>query len=502
MAAHESSTGNALPRKPELDAARVEKDDSVSDDQLPTDDAELDRHITRKFDKHMMPWLFGLWLLAFIDRSNIGNARIDGLEEDLHLDADKFNIALAIFYVPYVCYDIPSNLVLKRLRAGYYLPALVAIWGFISMCMGFVKSYAGLLAARFFLGWAEAGLLGGMIIYLAMFYRRHELLYRIGLFYCAAPLSGAFGGLLATGLARIRSRGYNGWPFIFFVEGGVTVLFGLTTMFFLPHTPAEATFLSEAERRAAVARMRLDAHGAAPAPDVAAESFSWPLVRRALLNWQTIVLSLDFFAIITPIYSFSLFLPTIIKTLGYTSVRAQLFSVPPNVGGFLSVLLVGHYSDRLRMRGPFMLGGALLAIAGYVMLLASSRALVRYGGTFLVAAGVFPCSPLVMGWLANNLAPHYVRAAGTGFQIMVANMAAFIATFCYVQKDAPRYTTGHAINIGVLAASLAFTTANMLFCARENALRARGRRDHRLTDGVDEDETSLGDRHPAFRYTL
>jgi sugar phosphate permease len=172
---------------------------------------ELDRCITRKLDWRLMPTLFGFWLLAFIDRSNIGNARIDGLAEDLKLDSNKFNIALAVFYVPYICYDVPSNLVLKYFRAGYYLPSLLIAWGLVSMCTGFVKSYRGLLAARFFLGLTEGGLLGGMLVYLSMFYRRHQMLFRITLFYCAAPLSGAFGGLLAAGLAQIQSGGYNGW---------------------------------------------------------------------------------------------------------------------------------------------------------------------------------------------------------------------------------------------------------------------------------------------------
>lgn len=113
---------------------------------------------------------------------------------------------------------------LKYFQAGYYLPFLVTVWGLISLCIGFVNSYKGLLIVRFFLGLAEGGLLGGMIIYLAMFYRRHQMLYRIGLFYCAAPLSGAMGGLLATGLAKIKTPGYNGWPFIFFVEGVSIVL--------------------------------------------------------------------------------------------------------------------------------------------------------------------------------------------------------------------------------------------------------------------------------------
>jgi MFS family permease len=174
-------------------------------------DPELDARITRKLDRHLVPWLFGFWLFAFIDRSNIGNARIDGLADELHLDANKFNIALAVFYVPYICYDVPSNLVIKHFRAGYYLPFLVTAWGVVSMCIGFVKSYAGLLVARFFLGLCEGGLLGGMVVYLSMFYRRHQLLYRITLFYCAAPLSGAFGGLLATGLGEIESGSYKGW---------------------------------------------------------------------------------------------------------------------------------------------------------------------------------------------------------------------------------------------------------------------------------------------------
>ena len=98
---------------------------------------------------------------------------------------------------------------MKHFRAGHYLPFLLISWGLCSTFSGFTKSYGGLIAARFFLGMCEGGLLGGMVVYLAMFYRRHEMLYRIGMFYSAAPLSGAFGGLLALGLAQIEEGGYN-----------------------------------------------------------------------------------------------------------------------------------------------------------------------------------------------------------------------------------------------------------------------------------------------------
>lgn len=150
--------------------------------------------------------------------------------------------------------------------------------------------------------------------------------------------------------------------------------------------------------------------------------------------------------------SFSLFLPTIIKSLGYTATVAQLFTVPPNMCAFFVVLITAGFSDRFKMRGPFMIGGCLVAIIGYAMLLGSKHSGVRYGGTFFVACGVFQGSPMVcacpgfkisllmfdevMGWLSNNTSPHFVRATATGFQVAFANCAAFVATFTYLKQDA------------------------------------------------------------------
>lgn len=201
-----------------------------------TIDVALDRRVNRKFDTHILPWLFGIWylrllsyttsgyilshlsrLFSFIDRSNIGNARIAGLSDELSITTGtRFNIALLVFYIPYILVDVPSNLLVKRLRAGIYLPALITAWGLVCTFMGFVQSFAGLVACRLLLGLCEGGILGGVIIYLAMFYRRGEMLLRSGLFYCAAPLSGAFGGLLASGLATIEVGQYRRWPWIFF----------------------------------------------------------------------------------------------------------------------------------------------------------------------------------------------------------------------------------------------------------------------------------------------
>jgi hypothetical protein len=278
------------------------------------------------------------------------------------------------------------------------------------------------------------------------------------------------------------------------------VLYGLLACFFLPHTPGTAKFLTPAERAVAVSRLQLDSHGASH--PVESETFSWHWVKMAILNWNTLLLSLNFFAIITPIYSYSLFLPTIISGMGYTSVHANLLTVPPNILAVLTVLATGYASDRYKQRGTFMLAGLTLAAAGYIMLLATPNVHIQYGGTFLVAAGIFPCSPLVMGWLANNLAPHYVRATGTGAQIALANLAAFVATFAYLGEDAPRYVQGHAINLGMIGLGMGLTVALIVYNGWENRRRKQGARDARVSEVGAEGEWALGHRHPRFRYTL
>ncbi|KAI8634917.1 MFS transporter-like protein [Xylariaceae sp. FL1651] len=463
-------------------------------------DARMSKKLDHKFDRHIVPWIFGIWLFAFIDRSNIGNAKIVGLPEDLGISTGTtFNVALLVFYIPYILVDIPSNWIVKHVKAGIYLPALITAWGLVSTFLGFTHSLAGLIIARLFLGLFEGGLLGGIIVYLAMFYRRHQMLRRIGYFYCAAPLSGAFGGLLATGLAKIHHGGYNRWPWIFFIEGIVTTLFGVVCFFVMPHTPADAKFLSEEERSCALLRMKVDSHGATQADDVNQEKFDWHWVRMAFTAPQTWLCCLSWFFLLIPLYSFSLFLPTIISGLGYQSTQAQLFTVPPNIAGFLSVLLVTYLSDHVKARGPFMAVCALIATAGYIMLLATKDNAVRYGGTFLVAIGVFPNSALVMGWLSNNLAPHYVRATGIGFLIAFANSSAFISTFIYLPADKPDYILGHSISLGALVLCFLLVCTQMVYITWENKKRTRGDRDDRLMQGK---ANRLGHRHPAFRYTL
>lgn len=154
---------------------RLEEKDIAAANFGYVEDPAAERRITRKLDLHILPWIFVLWLLAFIDRSNIGeeeqnqsylaylltvpgNAKLDGLIDDLSLTGDQFNVALTVFYILYVLIDIPSNWLLKFVGGGRYLPLLACAWGIVGTCMGAVKSYGGLIACRLLLGACEGGM--------------------------------------------------------------------------------------------------------------------------------------------------------------------------------------------------------------------------------------------------------------------------------------------------------------------------------------------------------
>ncbi|KAG9096160.1 hypothetical protein FRC07_010977 [Ceratobasidium sp. 392] len=143
------------------------------------------RRLLRKLDRHILPWMAGLFLLSYLDRSNIGNARLDGLEKDLGMHGLQFNNALAIFYPFYVIAEVPSNMMLKRTGPSFWFAFLMVSWGTIMTLMGLVKSYTGLMIARVFLGIAEGGLFPGIAFYITLWYRRSETGARMAIYYAA-----------------------------------------------------------------------------------------------------------------------------------------------------------------------------------------------------------------------------------------------------------------------------------------------------------------------------
>ncbi|KAG2001980.1 high-affinity nicotinic acid transporter, variant 3 [Coprinopsis cinerea AmutBmut pab1-1] len=249
------------PTSPHLEKG---SDGSASKSSLsghPAADFDLvaERRLVRKLDLTLLPLFTLIYMANFIDRTAIGNARVAGLEKDLRMSGSDFNKAMTVFHVFYALSDIPSNLVLKR-YGSIWLAVLVMAFGLVALGSAFMTSYPGFIASRVFLGLAEGGTLSGLVYTLSQYYRRKELAMRVGFFMGVAPsLAGAFGGLLAWGLLRVRDIGVvTRWRKILLVEGLLTTLTGLTLLFVIPAEPSKTKLFTVEERALALARLEAD----------------------------------------------------------------------------------------------------------------------------------------------------------------------------------------------------------------------------------------------------
>ncbi|EGD87719.1 hypothetical protein H112_04185 [Trichophyton rubrum D6] len=461
-----------------------------------------EKKVIRKMDMRLIPALALLYLLSFLDRGNIGNAKIEGLDVDLGLKGGQFNWCLTVFFFTYSVFEVPSNILLKRLRPSLYLPSIMLAWGTVVTLMGIVQDYKGLLIARIFLGVAEAGLYPGVAYYITMWYCRHEVQLRQAMFFSAASIAGAFSGLLAFAIAKMDGvGGYQGWRWIFILEGLLTVVVAASAYFFLEDFPETASFLTPMEREFVIHRLKYQGSSSSGRRVVQTEEFKWKYIKEVFTDWQVYASLFVCVGIICPLYGTSLFLPSIIKDLGYKTSTAQLLTVPIYVTAATLAVVIAFYSDRSGKRSPFVIGCMCLIGIGFIICIsAAGRGVpgVVYAGVFIAICGIYPAFPGAVTWLANNLAGSYKRSAGMAFQIGTGNMSGAMASNFYRALDAPKYTLGHALELGFLVAGV----ISAIFL-REAYKRVNAKREREGTRGLSDQELSeLGDKAPTFRYTL
>lgn len=441
----------------------LESDESYSN---PTGIDE--KKFLRKVDSKLLPPLTILYLLSFLDRSNVGNAKLDGLTTDLHFTNNQYLFTLTIYFIAYVLFEIPANIVLKRTTPRFWLPTCMVAWGVVSTLMGITQNFAGFVAVRFFLGLAESGLFPGVVFYLSMWYKRNEQHYRVALFFSAASLAGAFGGILAYGIGFMKGvAGLSGWRWIFILEGILTVLVALASYLMVYNYPATATFLSEEERAFIIARLKSDSDATNN------EGFSWTNVRACLGDYKCWLYGLAFHTMSLPLYTLSLFLPTIITELKFEAAEAQLLTIPPYAFATILTIIVAILSEKYKMRAPFIMASSTLAIVGYIILLSAEHPGVSYVGIHFATGGIYPATAIVLSWPANNVSGQTKRATATALMISVGNLGAILGTQLYRPATSPHYYLGHGFACGYLVANLIVVGTLWACLKRENERKKR-----------------------------
>jgi len=392
------------------------------------------RQLDAAFSKvtwRLIPFLMILWILAWIDRVNIGFAKLQMLN-DLKFSEAIYGLGAGIFFIGYFLFEVPSNLLLERIGARKTVARITMLWGITCVAMMFVTTPMQFYVLRFLLGVFEAGFYPGIILYLTYWYPTERRAKAFGLFMSASALAGVLGGPLAgTIMTQLNgANGWAGWQWVFLIEGIPSVIAGIVTLFYMTDKPEKANWLTDKEKSLILADLERDRAALGPREHKIMKSLRDPRV------WQFIAI---YFCIILANSTLTFWGPTAVREVGFTS--------PATVGwimaacylcGAAGMILIGRSSDRhreARLHSGFaaLVGAVAMAALGFLVPHGSYFALVA-----LALAIIGTMSAIPVFWqMPNAFLSGSAAAAGVALINSAANLAGFGAPFAMgVIKDA------------------------------------------------------------------
>ncbi|KAF2029492.1 major facilitator superfamily transporter [Setomelanomma holmii] len=417
----------------------------------------MSRRVNRKMDIAMLPFLSLLYLFNGLDRSNVGNAETQGFTRDIGATPDDLNLAVSLFFVTFVLLQPPSAAVGRWLGAKRWLSIQMIGWGAFTIGHAFIHGRSALIAMRLMIGAFEAGFYPTAVAYLSCFYGRYDLGVRLALFYGQYAIAGAFSGSVAYGVFQLRSMALHNWQYLFIIEGSLTVFVAIIAWFWLPLHISSAWFLNEEERIFAATRVTNDnidyvAHEYR-ADGVEKDRLTRRDFTETFRDWKTWYVLVFNICASVPSQAFSVFLPLVVRGLGYSSINANLISVPPYACGAIGLYLFALSSDHHKERGYHIVAGIAISLIGLVITVAPVTHGAQYAGLCILLFGSYVSPPLTMAWLSGNTPEPGKRSLVLGVNGF-GNLAGVIGGQLYKSRYAPRYLLPFYATLGFVAAAL------------------------------------------------
>ncbi|CCX04326.1 major facilitator superfamily domain-containing protein [Pyronema domesticum] len=452
-------------------------------------DIEYEQKLIHKVDWRLLPILGALYSVALIDRTNMSNAAVAGMDVELHLKGtNRYSIALLIFFIPYFIFELPSNLLLRRIGAAKLLGTLAVCWGAVMIGMGFLKDWRLLVVCRAILGFFEAGFFPGAVYIVSSWYVRYEVQKRMAGFYLVSVLVGGFSAILAYGLMQMKGiGGLSGWRWIFIIEGIITVLLGFVAYFTIIDFPDKVletrngNFLTASDVELLKARIDRDRD------DSTADEITWAKVGKHLGDWKLWVFAMMFMCSTTPSYAFGYFLPQILRGMGFSAAMSQLLSAPPYIFACITAFGMAVLADKTHKRGPVIVFQNLLVIVGLLITAYTKGTGPRYFGIFLGLTGAQGNVPAVLSYQSNNIRMNSKRSVGSALQVGFGAIGGIFASTVFREHDAPKYLNGMWATIGTQLFTMAAVATMTLYFRSQNKKQKEGK----VLEG-----------HPNFQYTL
>ncbi|KAF2736110.1 MFS general substrate transporter [Polyplosphaeria fusca] len=463
--------------------------DSVQSYELYTPDEE--RVVLKKLDRRLVLFMALLYMLSFLDRSNIGNARIAGLDTDLRLSGKQYEWLLWAFYITYIAFEW-MTLMYRLVPPHIYISLCILSWGLVASLQALTTSFSALLFLRALLGIGEAAFGPGVPFYLSFFFRRHELAFRTGLFISASPLSASFAGALAWLITKLGEHSpLAPWRLLFLIEGFPSVLVAVWAWEFVPDSPGTAKWFTPRQREVAILRLRQEKED--EEEERLQEKYSTGARPRRGINvreiWQALkdpkcyLTAFMFFSCNVAFSSMPVFLPTILRDMGLTSLTAQALSAPPYLFAFAIVLLTAYLSDKYQTRSTPIIIHSLLASSSYSLIAIlnstpnpSAYTALRYLALYPAIAGFFSAITIIITWTINNQESDTRKGTGMAVLNIIGQCGPLVGTSIFPETDAPGYVRGMGICaffmllVGILALVL------RLVLKRQNARAKDGSR--------------------------
>lgn len=401
----------------------------------------------RKIAARIIPLMMLLYLMAFLDRVNIGFAALT-MNQDLGFTPSIYGWGAGIFFIGYFFFEIPSNLILEKVGARLWIARIMITWGLISAGMAFVSGTWSFLALRFLLGVAEAGFLPGMLLYLTYWFPARHRAKFIALFMAAVPLASAIGSPISGLLVSMDEwLGLKGWQWLFLLEGLPSCLLGVVVLHALPEGPARAKWLTASERAFVEADLANDRRNAAPN----AHHAIWP----AMTDWRVLVLCGVYFGVVIGLYGIGLWLPQIAKAMGYSNAAVGFIVAMPYAVAAAAMLAWGRHSDRQGERVLHVATAAAISSLGFfggIYFSAPWMALLSLG---VASVGIYAC--LGPFWAIPPIFLQGSAAAG-GIALInsVGNLGGFVGPYLmgWIKESTGSFSWGMAAMGACLCAAV------------------------------------------------
>lgn len=383
--------------------------------------ASLEERAVRRMTLRLIPFMFVLYIVAYLDRVNVGFAALQ-MNAELQISHAAFGFGSGIFFIGYFLFEIPSNLILHKIGARIWISRIMISWGVIASAMMLVSGPKSFYVLRFLLGFAEAGFFPGMILYLTYWFPQKYLARNVAFFMTAVALAGVVGGPVSGALLEMHGLwGLSGWQWLFLLEGIPAVLLGVAVLFYLPDRPEKSAWLPAEEKAWLKERLELEERQKSVYPEQG--------LLQAVKSGRVWILCLVYFSLIVAMYGITLWMPLMLKSAtGFSNFLVGVVSALPYLAATVFMVLLGILSDRTGQRRPFIAGSLALAAAGLLLSVFASSPVWSILCLVVAAAGIWGALGPFWAFAGSFLSG---AGAATGFALInsIGNLGGFTGPF-------------------------------------------------------------------------